>query len=209
MEQITNGIWKENPVFILLMGLCPALAVTVSAMNGLGMGIVTLAVLVLSNLLLSLLSKSIPEKSRLTASLVISAALVAVAELVVQVCAPGLYDALGIYLPLVVVNCLILSRGESAVKSEPALAACDGIGMGLGFTLALTVIGLVRELFGVGTVFGVQIMPGFYQPMSILVKAPGAFLVFALILVILNGANVRLTADESAFGFENEKEENA
>lgn len=209
MERMTNGIWKENPVFILLMGLCPALAVTVSALNGLGMGIVTLAVLACSNLILSLLSKQLPDKSRLTASLIISAALVGVAEMVVHACAPALYDALGVYLPLVAVNCLVISRGASAVKSESAFALCDGIGMGLGFTLALTIIGIVRELFGVGTLFGVQVMPGFYQPMSILVKAPGAFLVLALILVILNGANARLHADESAFGFESEKEENA
>lgn len=205
-----NGIWKENPVLILLTGLCPALAVTVSALNGLGMGIAVLAVLVCSNLILSLLAKSIPAKAQLTAYLVVAALCVGLVELVMQAVSPELYTALGIYLPLSAVSGLVLSRGaEVAVKSTPVYALCDGLGMGLGFTLAATLMGAVRELLGAGSLFGLHIMPGFYQPIGMLLKAPGAFLTLALILVVMNGANARLHADESAFGCAEEKEENA
>lgn len=154
-ERVYNGIVKENPTFILMLGMCPTLAVTTSAINGLGMGLSTTVVLIMSNLIISLLRKIIPDRVRIPAFIVVVASLVTVVQLLIQAYIPFLYDALGIYIPLIVVNCIILGRAESyASKSGAALSAFDGIGMGLGFSLALTAIGAVRELLGSGTVFG-------------------------------------------------------
>ena len=201
LERIYNGVVRENPIFILMLGMCPTLAVTTSATNGLGMGVSTMAVLILSNLVISLLRKVIPGQVRLPAYIVIVASLVTVVQLLIQAYVPSLYSALGIYIPLIVVNCIILGRAEAyAAKNPPVLSAFDGLGMGLGFTVALTLIGLVRELFGAGTAFGVQVMPAFYQPVSILTKAPGAFLVLALIVAVMNGAKISTKANDKVKG---------
>jgi electron transport complex protein RnfE len=200
-ERIRNGVITENPTFIMMLGMCPTFAVTTSAINGFGMGVSTLVVLILANWLISLVRKLIPDQVRLPAYIVIVASLVTVVQLLIQAYIPFLYDALGIYIPLIVVNCIILGRAEAyASKNPPVLSIFDGLGMGLGFTIALTLIGLVRELLGSGTAFGVQIMPAFYQPIGIIVKAPGAFLVLAIIIAIMNGAQVQTHANEKVEG---------
>ena len=195
LERLYNGIVKENPTFILMLGMCPTLAVTTSAFNGLGMGLSTLAVLVVSNLIISALRNVIPDKVRIPAYIVIVATLVTVVQLLIQAYIPALYDALGIYIPLIVVNCIILGRAEAyASKNPPLLAGFDGIGMGLGFTIALTCMGFFRELIGAGTVFSgtsfAYSLPKIYEPISIFVLAPGAFLVLALIIAFLNAMNI-------------------
>ena len=158
-ERLYNGIIKENPTFVLTLGMCPTLAVTTSAINGLGMGLSTMVVLALSNLMISLLRKIIPDKVRSPAFIVIVASFVTMVELLLQAYVPFLYDALGIYIPLIVVNCIILGRAESyASKNGPLPSLFDGIGMGLGFSLALTCIGLVREILGSGKCFGFAIL---------------------------------------------------
>ena len=201
IERLYNGIVKENPTFIMMLGMCPTLAVTTSAMNGLGMGVSTMAVLILSNLMISWLRKAIPDQVHLPAYIVVVASLVTVVQLLIKAYLPALDSALGIYIPLIVVNCIILGRAEAyACKNPPVLSIFDGIGMGLGFTLGLTVIGIVRELFGAGTVFGVQIMPGFYEPIGIFTSAPGAFLVMTIIVCIMNGASISTKANDKVEG---------
>ncbi len=191
-ERLYNGIIKENPTFILLLGMCPTLAVSTRAMNGIGMGLSTTAVLILSNLVISLLRKVIPDQVRLPSYIVIVASLVTVTELLIEAYLPSLYEALGIYIPLIVVNCIILGRAEAyANKNVPALAVMDGIGMGLGFTIALTLAGLVREILGSGTAFGLQILPSFIQPIGIFVKPPGAFLVIAFFIAVMNAVGIK------------------
>ena len=187
LERLYNGIIKENPTFVLMLGMCPTLAVTTSAFNGLSMGLCTCAVLMMSNLLISILRNMIPNRVRMPAYIVIIASFVTVVELLVQAFARSLNASLGLYIPLIVVNCIILGRAESYASQNPPLNSFfDGLGMGLGFTVALTLIGLVRELFGSGSVFGVHVMPAFYEPVSILVMAPGAFFVLALLTSIQN-----------------------
>ncbi len=186
-ERLINGLLKENPTFVLMLGMCPTLAVTTSAINGLGMGLTTMVVLALSNLFISLLRKIIPDRVRIPAFIVIIASFVTVAELLLKAFIPFLYDALGLYIPLIVVNCIILGRAEAyASKNGPVSSLFDGIGMGLGFTFALTVIGAIRELLGAGEVFGLSIMPESYVPCSIFVLAPGAFFVLAALTAIQN-----------------------
>ncbi len=187
LERLTNGLLKENPTFVLMLGMCPTLAVTTSAVNGLGMGLTTMVVLALSNLFISLLRKVIPDKVRIPAFIVIIASFVTVAELLLKAYIPFLYSALGLYIPLIVVNCIILGRAEAyASKNEPISSLFDGIGMGLGFTCALTIIGAVRELLGAGELFGHAVMPASYVPCSIFVLAPGAFFVLAVLTAIQN-----------------------
>ncbi|MBS5065564.1 MAG: electron transport complex subunit E [Hungatella hathewayi] len=186
-ERVYNGIVKENPTFVLMLGMCPTLAVTTSAMNGLGMGLSTTVVLIMSNFIISALRKIIPDRVRIPAFIVIVASLVTVVQLLIQAYIPFLYDALGIYIPLIVVNCIILGRAESyASKFGPALSAFDGIGMGIGFSIALTAIGAVRELIGSGSIFGLGIMPVNYEAVSIFVLAPGAFFVLAVLTALQN-----------------------
>ena len=186
-SRLINGLIKENPTFVLMLGMCPTLAVTTSAINGLGMGLTTMVVLALSNLFISLLRNIIPDKVRIPAFIVIIASFVTVAQLLLQAYIPTLYDALGIYIPLIVVNCIILGRAEAyASKNGPILSLFDGIGMGLGFSMALTIIGTVRELIGAGTCFGFQIMPDSYVPCTIFIMAPGAFFVLACLTAIQN-----------------------
>lgn len=201
MERIYNGILKENPALVLMLGMCPTLAVTTSAVNGFGMGVSTLAVLVVSNLVISLLRKVIPDEVRLPAYIVIVASLVTVVELLTEAYVPALYSALGIYIPLIVVNCIILGRAEAfASKNPPMLSAMDGVGMGLGFTIALTVIGFVRELLGAGTAFGFEVMPDSFVPIAIFIKAPGAFLVLMIIIMIMNAVHINTRANKVVEG---------
>ena len=179
IERLYNGIIKENPTFVLMLGMCPTLAVTTSATNGLGMGLSTTAVLVMSNAMISLLRKMIPDKVRIPAFIVVVASFVTVVQLLLQAYVPAVYNALGIYIPLIVVNCIILGRAEAyASKNDVLSSAFDGLGMGLGFTLSLTCIGLVRELIGGGAVFGHVVIPEDFH-ISIFVMAPGAFFVLA------------------------------
>lgn len=185
-ERLVNGIIKENPTFVLMLGMCPTLAVTTSAINGLGMGLTTTVVLVMSNLIISALGRIIPDRVRIPAYIVVIASLVTIVELLLQAYIPGLYSALGIYIPLIVVNCIIFGRAESyASKFGPAASAFDGVGMGLGFTVGLTAIGMVREFFGAGSFFGIGIIPEAYH-ISILVLAPGAFFVLAMLTALQN-----------------------
>lgn len=187
LELLKNGIITENPTFVLTLGMCPTLAVTTSAINGLGMGLTTMAVLALSNMFISMLRKVIPDKVRIPAFIVIIASFVTVVELLLKAFIPSLYDALGLYIPLIVVNCIILGRAEAyASKNKVIPSLFDGIGMGLGFTLALTIIGAVRELIGAGQLFNIQVIPDSYVPCSIFVLAPGAFFVLAALTAIQN-----------------------
>lgn len=185
-ERLYNGIIKENPTFVLALGMCPTLAVTTSAINGLGMGLTTAVVLTMSNMLISMLRKVIPDQVRMPAFIVIIASFVTIVQLLLQGFLPSLYDSLGIYIPLIVVNCIILGRAESYASKNPVLPSIfDGLGMGLGFSLALTCIGLVRELIGAGTVFGIQ-LPQIFEPVTIFVLAPGAFFVLAGLTALQN-----------------------
>ncbi|MCR5279234.1 MAG: electron transport complex subunit RsxE [Lachnospiraceae bacterium] len=186
-ERLLNGIFKENPTFVLMLGMCPTLAVTTSAVNGLGMGVSTMVVLAMSNLIISLLRKLIPDKIRIPAFIVIIASFVTIVELVMKGYIPSLYNALGLYIPLIVVNCIILGRAESYAYSHSALLSLfDGFGMGMGFTLALTIIGAFRELLGSGKIFNAHVMPDGFVPVSIFVMAPGAFFVLAMLTAIQN-----------------------
>ena len=200
-ERIYNGVVKENPSLVLMLGMCPTLAVTTSAINGIGMGLSTLAVLIFSNLIISLMRKIIPDQVRLPAYIVIVASLVTVVDLLLQAYAPGLYASLGIYIPLIVVNCIILGRAEAyANKVGPGLALFDGLGMGLGFTIALTLIGMIRELLGSGKLFGFAVLPDSVSPIAIFVKAPGAFLVIALIIAVMNALHIKNTSADLVKG---------
>lgn len=190
-ERLINGIVKENPTFVLMLGMCPTLAVTTSAINGLGMGLTTMVVLALSNVFISLLRNIIPDKVRIPAFIVIIASFVTMVELLLQGFLPFLYDALGIYIPLIVVNCIILGRAEAYAYKNPVIASLfDGIGMGLGFSVALTCIGAVRELLGAGEIFGIHVMPQSFVPVSIFIMAPGAFFVLALLTAIQNKVKI-------------------
>ena len=187
MERLYNGLIKENPTFVLMLGMCPTLAVTTSAMNGLGMGLTTMVVLALSNMMISMLRNIIPDKVRIPAFIVVIASFVTMVELLLEGFIPALYDALGLYIPLIVVNCIILGRAESYASKNPILPSLfDGIGMGLGFSFALTCIGAVRELIGAGGIFGLHIMPDSYVPCAIFIMAPGAFFVLAALTAVQN-----------------------
>ncbi len=192
LERLYNGLIKENPTLVLMLGMCPTLAVSTRASNGIGMGLSTLAVLVLSNFVISLLRKLIPDQVRLPAYIVIVASLVTVTELLIEAYLPSVYEALGIYIPLIVVNCIILGRAEAyANTTTPLLSVMDGIGMGLGFTVALTLAGAVREILGSGTCFGARVLPETVEPMGIFVQPPGAFLVIALFIIIMNAIGIK------------------
>ena len=194
-ERLINGIIKENPTFVLMLGMCPTLAITTSAINGIGMGLTTTVILAASNLMISLLRNFIPDSVRMPAYIVVVASFVTIVQMLLQGFIPFLYSSLGIYIPLIVVNCIILGRAEAyASKNKPIPSLFDGIGMGLGFTLSITCIGAVRELIGAGTIFGKQILPladaaagkiG-YEPVTIFILAPGAFFVLAFLSALQN-----------------------
>ena len=191
-ERIYNGVIKENPILILMLGMCPTLAVSTQAINGIGMGLSTTVVLICSNLLISALRKVIPDQVRLPAYIVIVASFVTVTELLIQAYLPSIYSALGIYIPLIVVNCIILGRAEAYANKHPVgLSIMDGLGMGIGFTLALTLAGALRELLGSGTVFGLQVLPETVEPVRLFVQPPGAFLVIALFIIIMNAIGIK------------------
>src|SRR5574344_833973 len=182
---ITDGLVKNNPTFVLVLGMCPTLATTTSALNGLEMGLATLFVLVLSNIVISLVAPAVPDKVRIPVYIVIIATFVTVLQLLMQAFVPTVYDTLGLFIPLIVVNCIVLGRAEAfANKNSVADSALDGIGIGIGFTLSLTVIGIVREILGSGSIFGWKFIPG--DGILAFVMAPGAFLVLGYLMVLFN-----------------------
>lgn len=184
---IKNGIIDENPTFMQVIGMCPTLAVTSSAINGIGMGLAATAVLICSNVFVSLLRKIIPDTVRIPCFIVVIATFVTIIEFVLKAYVPSLYASLGLFIPLIVVNCIILARAESfASKNGPFASACDGIGMGLGFTIALGCMGLVREFIGSGTAFGITVLPEAFPRTLLFVMAPGAFFTLACMMAVLN-----------------------
>ena len=186
LKTLTNGILRENPTFALVLGMCPTLATTTSAINGMSMGLATTAVLICSNIVISLLKNLIPDKERIPAFIVVIASFVTMVQLLVQAYLPGIYDALGLFIPLIVVNCIVLGRAEAfAAKNNVGLSALDGIGMGLGFTLALTILGTIRELLGTGKIFDFAVFPENYG-MLVFVLAPGAFIALAYVMALVN-----------------------
>ncbi len=192
LKLITDGIIKNNPTFVLVLGMCPTLGTTTSAINGLGMGVATMFVLILSNMVISAIAKVIPDKVRIPSYIVVIAAFVTILQLLLQAYVPSLYETLGLFIPLIVVNCIVLGRAEAfANKNGVVDSALDGVGVGLGFTIALTVIGLVRELLGSGSAFGFKLMEG--DGMLAFVLAPGAFLVLGYLLVLFK----KLTSKEA------------
>ena len=182
-----NGIINENPTFRMVLGMCPTLAITTAVSNGIGMGLATTVVLVCSNLFISLLRKAIPDQIRIPAFIVVIATFVTIVQLVIKAFLPALDAALGMFIPLIVVNCIIFGRAEAfACKNKPLASIADGLGMGLGFTCAITLICAVRELLGAGTLLGVQVMPAGYMPMDLLVKPAGGFIVLGLMMAMMN-----------------------
>lgn len=188
VERLINGIIKENPTLVLTLGMCPTLAVTTSAINGIGMGLSTTAVLMFSNLVISLLRNFIPDRVRIPGYIVVIASLVTIVQFLLQAYVPSVNDSLGVYIPLIVVNCIILGRAEAyAGKNGPVNSFFDGLGMGLGFTLSLTILGAFRELLGAGTIFGFTVLSeSFYTPITIFILAPGAFFVLSCLVAIQN-----------------------
>ena len=185
LSTVLNGILRENPVFALVLGMCPTLATTTSAINGMSMGLATTFVLVCSNVVISLLKNLIPDKVRIPAFIVVIATFVTMVQLLMQAYLPSIYDVLGLFIPLIVVNCIVLGRAEAfAAKNTVGLSALDGLGMGLGFSLSLTLIGAVRELLGTGCVFGVNLYSETYG-MLIFVLAPGAFIVLGYLMALI------------------------
>lgn len=186
LSLIVKGIIKENPTFVLILGMCPTLGTTTSAINGAGMGIATMAVLILSNIFISLIKNLIPDKVRIPAFIVVIASFVTVVDMLMQAFVPSLYASLGVFIPLIVVNCIILGRAEAFASKNGVLdSALDGVGIGLGFTLSLTTIGAVREILGSGAIFGLSLGIGDYMPL-VFVLAPGAFLVLGFLMVLFN-----------------------
>ena len=182
---ITNGLVKNNPTFVLVLGMCPTLATTTSAMNGLEMGLATMFVLILSNIFISLIAPAVPDKVRIPVYIVVIATFVTLLQLLMQAFVPDVYNTLGLFVPLIVVNCIVLGRAEAfANKNSVADSALDGIGIGIGFTISLTVIGIVREILGSGSIFGWKFIPG--DGILAFVMAPGAFLVLGYLMVLFN-----------------------
>ncbi len=187
LERLYNGLWKENPTFVLMLGMCPTLAVTTSAINGIGMGLSTTVVLVLSNMMISALRNLIPDRVRMPAFIVVVASFVTMVQFLMQGFTPSLYESLGIYIPLIVVNCIILGRAESYASKNPVIPSMfDGIGMGLGFTVGLTLIGMVRELLANGSVFGNDIPALADYHITLFGMAPGAFFVLGCLVAVMN-----------------------
>ena len=185
LQIISKGILKENPTFVLILGMCPTLGVTSSAINGMGMGVATMAVLIMSNIVISLIKNVIPDKVRIPAFIVVIASFVTMIEMLMQAYVPSLYASLGVFIPLIVVNCIILGRAEAFASKNGVLdSALDGIGIGLGFTLSLTAIGAVREVLGAGSIFGFTFAEGVMPQLFIL--APGGFLVLGYLMVLFN-----------------------
>ena len=200
---LTKGIIKENPVLVLLLGTCPTLATTSSAINGIGMGVSAMAVLICSNIVISILRNIIPDKVRIPCYIVVIAGFVTVVQLLLQAFVPSLYASLGLFIPLIVVNCIILGRAEMfASKNNPFDSALDGIGMGIGFTLALGVMGLIREFFGSGTLFGQEVLTNIVPVMGIFNLAPGGFFVFGVLIAAVNYFTKGKALKKKEFGCE-------
>ena len=194
-----NGLIKENPTFVLMLGMCPTLAVTTGVINGIGMGLSTTAVLICSNIVISLLRKFIPGKIRIASYIVIVAGFVTVVEMLLKAYAPALSQSLGIYIPLIVVNCIILGRAEAfASKNGVVASAFDGLGMGIGFTVALSLIASVREILGAGTFAGIQVFGDSFQPASIMILPPGAFLTLGILIAIINAVSKKIGNSKEA-----------
>ena len=186
LKIITDGILKNNPTFVMVLGMCPTLGTTTSAINGMGMGVATMAVLIMSNLVISLIKNFIPDKVRIPAFIVVIASFVTIIEMLMQAYVPSLFASLGVFIPLIVVNCIILGRAEAFASKNGAFdSILDGVGIGMGFTIALTIIGAVRELLGSGAVFGYSFGVADYMPL-VFVLAPGAFLVLGYLMVLFN-----------------------
>lgn len=195
IKEFTKGIYKENPVFRLVLGLCPTLAVSSSVKNGIGMGMAVLAVLVSSNFIISIIRSFVPKKIRIPIYITVIATFVTIVELVMHAYFPALYEALGIFVPLIVVNCIILGRAEAfASKNNPFYSIVDGLGMGLGFSLSLVVISSIREIIGNGSWYGIRLAPQAYQPVMIMIMAPGAFLTLGYILAFFNWLDLKKTS---------------
>jgi Na+-translocating ferredoxin:NAD+ oxidoreductase subunit E len=189
---VTKGIIRENPIFVLLLGMCPTLGTTTSAINGLGMGLATMFVLILSNMVISSISSLIPNKVRIPSYIVVIASFVTILQLLMQAYTPGLYETLGLFIPLIVVNCIVLGRAEAfASKNGVMDSALDGVGIGIGFTLGLTVLGAVREILGSASLFGFKFIEG--DGMLVFILAPGAFIALGYLLVIFNKYKSRLS----------------
>lgn len=187
LKTLTNGLWKENPTFVLVLGTCPALAVTTAAINGLGMGAATTFVLIFSNMFIALLKNVIPNKVRIPLFIVIVATFVTIVDMVMQAYMPDLYSALGVFIPLIVVNCIILGRAEAfAQKNSVGLSILDGIGMGLGFTLALTLFASIREILGSGSIFGLPLLAEDATTILLFIMPPGAFITYGFLIAIVN-----------------------
>ena len=200
---LTKGIIKENPVLVLLLGTCPTLATTSSAINGIGMGVSAMAVLICSNIVISILRNIIPDKVRIPCYIVVIAGFVTFVQLLMQAVVPSLYASLGLFIPLIVVNCIILGRAEMfASKNNPFDSALDGIGMGIGFTLALGVMGLIREFFGSGTLFGQEVLTNIVPGMGIFNLAPGGFFVFGVLIAAVNYFTKGKALKKKEFGCE-------
>jgi Na+-translocating ferredoxin:NAD+ oxidoreductase subunit E len=197
IHELIKGLYAENPVFRLVIGLCPTLAVTTAVVNGIGMGIATTAVLVCSNLMIALIRNLVPKKIRIPIYIIVIATFVTIVEMVMQAFNPGLYAALGIFVPLIVVNCIIFARAEAyASRNSVLLSLLDGIGMGLGFTLALLVVSSIREIAGNGSFLGLPVVPAGYQPVLLMILPPGAFLTIGFILGFFNWLDMRKSADK-------------
>ena len=190
-KTITNGLIKENPTFVLMLGMCPTLGTTTSALNGMSMGLATTFVLICSNVVISLLKNLIPDKIRIPAFIVVIATFVTIIQMAMEAYLPALYDSLGLFIPLIVVNCIVLGRAEAfAAKNNPFASFCDGLGIGLGFTFGLTLLGIVRELLGTGALFSLRIFPEEFGVL-IFVLAPGAFITLGYLIAIINKIKIK------------------
>lgn len=198
LDRLKRGIITENPTFVQVLAMCPTLAVTSTVKNAIGMGSATIAVLIASNIAISMMRKLIPSKIRIPAYIVVIASFVTIIDMLMKGYMPDLYKALGIFIPLIVVNCIILGRAEAyASKNSVIPSLFDAIGMGLGFTLSLTLLGIIRELLGAGTIFDIAIMPQGYKPASIMILAPGAFFTLGILMALLNVFKLKFSKDKS------------
>jgi electron transport complex protein RnfE len=199
-DRLKKGIVTENPIFVQVLAMCPTLAVTSTAKNALGMGAATIVVLIASNIAISLLRKFIPSKVRIPAFIVVIASFVTIIEMLMQGYVPALYKALGIFIPLIVVNCIILGRAEAYASKNPVIPSIfDALGMGLGFTVSLTILGVVRELLGNGSIFEIAVMPASYKPVTIMILAPGAFFALGILMAVLNAVKLHLNKDKDNY----------
>jgi electron transport complex protein RnfE len=187
VKELTKGIVKENPIFVIVLGMCPTLAVTSSVQNGIGMGLAATFVLICSNIIISLIKNITPEKIRIPIYITVIAAFVSIVDMAMAAYVPGLHKSLGLFIPLIVVNCIILGRAEAfASKNNMLDSLADGIGMGLGFTLSLVVVAAIREILGAGTFAGIAVMPKTYEPMLVAILAPGAFITLGFLMALMN-----------------------